>query len=256
MDKWNEMKDKYDYSGDPLAEVKQKMSNGLVFFHIPKSGGTWFNITFMESDGITYSSKQEKYCYIHGHDSVRLHRRMQKNEIYSQLKRKNWLNVSIVRNPFDILPSMWFMSGDSGFGWWDCRRTASTVQGFLKSFPDKRIKIDPEPSKISSFKRCLFHQALNSASECEIDVFIRYERLEEGLKKLFDRDLVEEKIKTIVNAGSRDADYRKYYDLESRKIVEEAYAWELEQFGYSFDGETDQRCLIFGNEISTPSLDS
>ncbi len=70
------------------------------------------------------------------------------------------------------------------------------------------------------------------------DFYIRYENLLDDMRRVCERlkidftpsDLGQYKI----GMRTRPENFREYYDAEGRAVVEEAFAYELEKFGYSF----------------------
>ncbi len=68
-----------------------------------------------------------------------------------------------------------------------------------------------------------------------IDYFIRYEKLEEGIKhvcKILEIPFTEEIPKYKTGFRRNDISIQEYYNSETIAIVKENYEWELNQFGY------------------------
>lgn len=231
-----------------LKACRKKLNHGLIYFHVPKAAGRWMR-RFCEA------SLGSKFIYIHDHRSVRTIPNINRDQWKHY--QESYLIVSVVRNPFQILLSMFNHqehNGPSPPGWWNCKNwvpAGGKVNEFLKNFPNPHAS-GPGEQKKWIFRRTLFHQTYHKGSASCADVFIRYERLEEGLRLLFDEKSVKHHLKAIIGAGRAGGGkgYKDVYDAKAIKSVEKTYAWELEQFGYSFDGPTDDRALIFPWEIN------
>lgn len=242
---WNIYKPRYARRLASIEVCRRKLNHGLIFFHVPKTAGRW-----LQRSGIVHDGFGGRYIYINDHRSVRNLSAVNAN--YQAAKDAGWLTFSIIRNPFDILVSMYGHTnegGGHGGGWWDCHQYGKSRTEFLNNFPNKRNGGRGE------FRRTLFHQTYRKNGKSEADIFIRYENLDTALKLLFDKNLIDSQIKKIVAKGERVKDYQQYYDDTSRKVVEETYAWELEKFGYSFDGVSDDRVIIFPWEVGQCPLD-
>ena len=261
---WSAVCDKHDYNCEDynhereasLELCRNKLKNGLIFFHVPKTAGRWFQQFAVDVSG------KERYMYINDHRSVRNLSKVNAN--YQAAKGAGRLTISIIRNPFDILVSMYghrSKDGWSGGGWWGCHEYGHPRKEFLKGFPIKGISTQKcitgnnHSGARSGFRQSLFHQTYRKDGKSEADIFIRYENLDTALKLLFDENLVDSQINKIFGKSERLKDYQQYYDDTSRKAVEETYAWELEKFGYSFDGVSDDRSVIFPWEVGQCPLD-
>jgi hypothetical protein len=72
-----------------------------------------------------------------------------------------------------------------------------------------------------------------------LDYYIRFESLTEGLKEVCQKLAIDRDVAELgrFKSGDRRADrhFSEFYDEETRKIVAEAFALELDHFGYRFE---------------------
>jgi hypothetical protein len=147
----------------------------------------------------------------------------------------------IVRNPYDQLASlfwgnMWGLSGSHG-------------ENFRKGINQFLLTNNIHPI-LKEFKRSLVHQPFDG-DECLVDVFIQYERLEEAFGELGIK-MLESRVQPT---AFKTKPYAEYYNDNLIKLVEKNYAWELENFGYSFDGISGTRgAFIFPSELKSYPL--
>ncbi len=147
----------------------------------------------------------------------------------------SYLKICPVRNPWDKMVSWYF---------WRKRKRSFFVRL-------KRILMGRDPQNEAyrmSFKDYLLW--LDSRGEANIDhgivfignqwedyFFIRYEHMMEDLKSLCEKLTIpfdEHKLPKQKTGFRESSEYRKYYDEDSRKIVDRAYAREIAKFGYKF----------------------
>ena len=81
--------------------------------------------------------------------------------------------------------------------------------------------------------------------KCQIPIVIRNEMLNEGLvylaKGIYGRSFRHRK---KINKNKKKNSYKEYYNRRLIKLVEKKCQYELETFGYDFDGPTDNRGII------------
>ena len=131
-----------------------------------------------------------------------------------------------VRNPFDKLVSMYFFQRGREQGHSDAPEFSQLRRDFLAWLKAGRFVGDQD-------------KYLIDGAVC-VDYFIRYESLLDGLKEVcrklgIGRDVAE---LARLKSQSRLADrhFSEFYDEEARRIVAEAYAFELDHFGYGSRG--------------------
>tara|TARA_S200000501_G_scaffold269141_1_gene252847 strand:- start:1157 stop:1786 length:630 start_codon:yes stop_codon:yes gene_type:complete len=143
-----------------------------------------------------------------------------KNKIGSKIFN-SYFKFATVRNPFDRLVSSFF---------WGQKR-----EGLDKLNKNQCIK--EFRKKIKNMKLPAFINCLTVEKNLAIDDYIRYENLEEDTKRIcskwFNMDnFVFPRAKTSQRV--HDYHYTEYYDEETKQIVAEKYAKDIEYFGYEF----------------------
>lgn len=121
--------------------------------------------------------------------------------------------IATVRNPWDIIVSWWHHNKD-WFG-----RDNAEFEKFARRFPiDGRNKYSCEGRMYLRYTREATH-------------IIKYERLRTDLARVIRRPV------TLPTIGvSERRLYSTYYDSDLRDFVAEAFAEEIEQYGYKFKG--------------------
>lgn len=199
-----------------------------IFIHVPRTGGS-----SIESQGI-FSIEQGPT-----HDPI--------DVVAWQLRPEridDYFCFAFVRNPFDWFVSLYhyfYSMGITHRWYWNNKKVVQEV----KQFPDFRAFC----REFSSLKCrgeyhygvCHFlpqsHYLVGRSGKCELDFVGRFEQLLEDWGKVAVELGVSAKL-PHVNASdrgaARGADYRSYYDDQSRALVEEYYAEDLQRFGYEF----------------------
>lgn len=195
------------------------------------------------------------------------------------------LTFQIIRNPYDWLISIYsydFMGCATELGW---GKFAPFLEYNLE--PDMKYATwelqSRHPFPWPMMKRCFF-QGFDSDENCKVDIYVRYEFIQEGLTALlglgnhqlnWKRELkrVENDRESGLRHKRRNSapdrsynEYKKhfYHEVEYRpgrkdpiikgrynnlvEMVAEAYAWDLENFNYSYDGCGDEVPLLIPEE--------
>lgn len=204
-----------------------------VFVHIPKNGGST----------VTTLLKRDRYL------SRRVNERHPKDEekatISGLLKlvgdeADDYYKFAFVRNPWDRFVSAYH---------YVCQRRADltdvsshgTFDEFMAAFahdPDRFLEI--------RYFRPQSYFLTTRSGEMPIDFIGRFERFDEDLKVVMKHLGLRN---SAVRHRKRTArsDYRDYYDDDSRNVVAQAYARDIELFGYSFDdGSIRKKSKFFG----------
>lgn len=149
-------------------------------------------------------------------------------EVHRRLPRATWngaLRFCSIRNPFARMVSLYLMQH---------REDAAAIEAASP------------PEKVRRFATWLAGQGRISTDRriyaiegrVVVDLFLRYERLEEDLAALCDRlglPWEPERLPEFRRIGTPDRDWRPCYDESSRAAVARAFAFELAWFGYGFD---------------------
>lgn len=162
---------------------------------------------------------------------------------------KKSLVFSIVRNPFDLLVSMY----KYGFPyrppqpnkpkpWMDIIGFPfNSFEEFVKAYCDQEY-----PWIVKYQQNFLFFQLFDDNGVCQPHFILRTEYLDEGLRLLCEPFGIKPlKSDNYVNPSRNhlQRDYKQFYNNKLRKLVEMKCKRELEAFGYSFEGD-DGKVII------------
>ncbi len=138
---------------------------------------------------------------------------------YPQVWKESW-KFSVVRNPYDKFVSGW---------------------KYLRSTKDRELKdvlLSP-PSKekwIHDWKHLTRTQSqplIDEEGKLVTDRIIHFESLEEGLNTILEEfGLPPVKLPSLNKTKGKSRNYEKYYDQETRKLLEERYAKDFELFEF------------------------
>ena len=162
---------------------------------------------------------------------------------------RNSLVFSVVRNPFDLLVSMYTYGYPYRRPRPEKPKPELDRHGFPFSSFDEWVRAycDPEDPWLVSYQhRFLFFQIFDDNSGCVPRYILRTECLDAGLKELLNPFGITPKVSdNYVNPSrtGRKKDFRIFYTDELRELVERKCERELRAFGYSFDGH-DERVVI------------
>lgn len=209
----------------------------FLFVHIPKTGGTSLRAALKP---LLYSDPwywlmwtPQRLSHLSGHRTVTKFPRHAKviaalemlpPEIFADL-----FKFTVVRNPWDLQVSSFHHLH---------KELPHAVEG-LDDFADFiRHKFNPE-------RPANFHLDVSSTPQTEflsdlrgklhVDFIARFESLHEDYATICERLPKPGKPLPHKRKGNRKKDYRTYYTDETAAIVAQAYARDLEAFGYTFD---------------------
>lgn len=181
-----------------------------------------------EYDADFYSHTARNYTYFESH--------MTPEEIKSKVGSDIWNNYfkfTIVRNPWDHLVSRYL---------WRAHVESKNKQTWKAKLADW-LKLRKSPIDFKSFIKNLHPNLTNTRfyfnpdGKPMADFHIRYENLEKDYRKVCDTLGIPysrlPKTKSTLRKNRKH--YSEYYDEESRKIVEEKCAKEIEKFKYRFE---------------------
>ena len=182
-----------------------------IFIHIPKTAGTSISSCLRRG-------KFKKYGYTH-----RTHEQILKNGD----KYAEYFKFSFIRNPFDKMVSEFKYFTNTQY-----------------KFPSDSVKKFYNNKSFSFFIRnfftnktgCRYHkmnfeQFLYPTEK--IDFIGRFENLQEDFNIVCDKIGIPSKELSHINK-THHKHYTEYYDDETRQIVAEKYANDIEYFGYKF----------------------
>jgi hypothetical protein len=216
----------------------------LSFIHIPKTGGSYarqimkganFHDTGMHGfsgANPVFDKRINDYTKIHpNRDLLRI-----KNS-------KKYDFFTTVRNPFDMLYSYYSHSRNNYSGWAACNtiHDIHDFEDFINKYCDENFEWH-----YPAFKKMLFSQIFIPSGKCLPKHIIRYEKLNHGLRDLCHMYGIEynENIVGKLNVSNKKNTYNEAYTDEMIDKVNIKCKFELDSFGYDFNGPTDDAIKV------------
>ena len=208
-----------------------------VYVHIPKTGGTsiekiFYEILHKEKPSMTSRSDFEYFLGWDGEHKLWMqHATMQQiNDLYEK-DVSEYFKFAFVRNPYERAVSDWkFLRGRSNKKW----RSKTFLKylncdGYFKRMlsdkKNKSTRIDHTYSQ--------FDFLYSKDGKCLVDFIGKFENLQEDFNTICDKMGIARKTLPY-SKKQKYKNYTEYYDDETREIVAEKYAKDIEYFGYEF----------------------
>lgn len=207
-----------------------------LFIHIPKTSGQ--------------SAKSDKRVIYQGH---RFLRDNVKNNAPDQryfedtvmpkhiIPQSKPFIFTIVRNPFDLLVSYYEHVGRKygATGWAGCNEfhNFKSFEQFIRAYCNPKYEWH-----IPLLQRMLFSQLFDNKGNCVPNLIIKLEHREAGIKALAKHTGITLSSKRV-NTNSSKPHYTSYYSPELRRLVEQKCSYELDLFGYNFEGSTGEHFI-------------
>ena len=188
-----------------------------IFVHIPRCGGTSMEIAIAGNDWWKVDPSTKHLIVSTA------------QKIYEPYWN-DYFKFTFVRNPWERMVSM---SKFSEFYGVNLNNGNIDMSGYLKKFPE--IEVDPrsksKDDKFEPKKNSVYLNILN----VELDFIGRFENINEDFEFIYES--IGKDPTTLVNDKwhqSKHKHYTEYYDEETKQIVAEKYAKDIEYFGYEF----------------------
>lgn len=207
----------------------------FIFVHIPKCGGTSIELALLKKEGIELPcnkiellSNEQKQEYSIGYryqDTMAQHRTISQ---YKTKHKKEYFTFTFSRNPWERLLSEYFyIKKENG-----CK---CMELNFNKQFPTFNDFVKNNGIKCGwrGHDSLQIDFILNSNQDKVIDFIGRCENLQEDFNIVCDKiGIAREQLPHAYKTKHKH--YTEYYDDETRQIVAEKYAKDIEYFGYKF----------------------
>jgi len=254
----------------------------LFMIHIPKTGGSYVTFKALEHECATKEKLIQKnthhwpkrfftYGHFHCLKETQFNFPHHFDRCYQDYDEyNNSLRFSIVRNPFDVLVSMYFFKYPYNPVPENARMFPDiSWPEFVRTFCNMDKKWLPQAG--SPMKQFMFFQMFDDDGACCAHEVLRMETLDDDLARICKPlDIMPIKAPRynttdhrFINRNDapdsggwrgeggkklegRDPDFRVYYDDELRELVEKKCQRELAMFRYSFDGHIDERIDVEG----------
>jgi len=187
----------------------------FIFVHIPKTGGTSIQYLFTKNNNVT---KKENKKHFTSND----YQRENVNEWNSYFK------FSFVRNPFDFLVSyyifrMKMINGELG----------RTERFMSKKYKNSNFKSWVCNNFFNDPRVMTYFDFLSINEKIELDYIGKFENFQEDFNIICDKIGIPQQQLPHINK-SKHKHYTEHYDDETRELVAEKYAKDIEYFGYEF----------------------
>ena len=193
------------------------MKKQSIFVHIPKCAG----VSLWKS----FSSRNIEYF---GHGGLHFRKPFSCHDSY-----KNYFSFSFVRNPWDRLVSTFFFLKSGGHHKNDMSAYSKYMKTHSESFKEFIIeKFNNEAINQVIHLKPQHHWICKNDQVC-VDFLGKTESLQNNVNELCSALNIESIELRHLNQSTHKH-YAEYYDNETREIVAEKYARDIEYFGYKF----------------------
>jgi len=192
-----------------------------VFIEIPKTGSDSISRTLKKND-INWSRIPYKHRH-RSHTSYMMNINFLKKTF--QIKDiVNYFTFTIVRNPWDRCVS--------SFYWFEKQKWIDEKYNF-KSYIKSYFNNEFGDIKYSQKMRCKYTWLVNESDDIKIDFIGKFENIQNDFSIICEKIGINQRKLPHINK-TKHKHYTEYYDDETREIVAEKYAKDIEYFGYKF----------------------
>lgn len=192
---------------------------GIVFIHIPKTGGVSIHSRLKEIYG-----KNNVKMDVHHHTLHEL--------LYKHPKCKEYIKFSIVRNPWDKMVSQFFYAKKKNRSEFRINNK-DTLTEWLKRVYDGSDHMTHGNNFAKYFCGNQIMWLLNSDGHVDMDAILRFEKLDEHFKKFCEEYNIKYSKLPHKNASVHKP-YQEYYDNETKGLVAKHFEKDIELFDYNF----------------------
>ena len=222
----------------------------FIFVHIPKCGGSSIELALLKNEGIKLAddkiellTDKQKHEYSIGYifeDTMAQHRKISQYEVCND----KYFTFTFSRNPWErVLSEYFYIRKNNG-----CRCDNSMTQNWpseLDFWPSELDFNDKFPTFNDFLKndgiKCGWRghislqidYVLNSNKNKGVDFIGKFENIQQDFNIICDKIGIPQLELPHKNATNHKH-YTEYYDDETREIVAEKFAKDIEYFGYKF----------------------
>jgi hypothetical protein len=203
-----------------MISHKQK----FIFIHIPKNAGTTIEWCLFGHD-----KKEENLYGVHGGIVLQHLKANELQETVGNEIFKTYFKFSFVRNPFSKCVSEYFweinhLGEHLNFRSW----VKLKLPNLIKTSENNNIRRIRQKHNLEQYKFLY-----NAQGGLIVDFIGKIENLQEDFNKICDEIGIPKQQLPYTNK-SKHKHYTEYYDDETKQIVAEKYAKDIEYFGYKF----------------------
>ena len=200
----------------------------FIFIHIPKCGGTSIEHSLLKNENVTKITDdvKQKYRLYYQYMGVAVQHR--KIDQFKDAREKNYFTFTFVRNPWErFLSEYFYIKKFKGCGCDDFDKKFPTFKHFVKNNGIKCCWYAHDYPQIDFVFNANQNKLTNFVGRCEdMQYDFDYVCGKIGIPK----------IELPHRNPTKHKHYSEYYDDETRSIVAEKYAKDIEYFGYEFEG--------------------
>ena len=203
-----------------------------IFIHIPRTGGSSIEKFFTNKSCFNQNGSPEELDLYFGYSGPEI-----KHIIASTAKKlyadywDDYFKFSFVRNPWDRMVSM---AKYPEFYGCTINTEFINISEYLKKFPN--IEIDERSLSANYVGKSLSNAVYLNLLDEPLDFVGTFENLKQDIEFICDKIKLTPFIEFPHKNKSNHKHYTEYYDDETREIVAEKYARDIEYFGYEFGG--------------------
>jgi hypothetical protein len=204
-----------------------KYTNAL-FLRVPKTASTsiislFKNTKLVDEAQTFFKSRQNVPLYL---DTYKYLNVMERSQNWFNLKENNIFTFGFVRNPWDRMVSSWKYGGPRSKWGIDFKDLCLNLEDLVpKNATAKNQKL-LHISEQHPFLIC-------EEKKIKADFIGKFENLQEDFNTVCDEIGIPQQQLPHINK-SKHKHYTEYYDDETRELVAEKYAKDIENFGYKF----------------------
>jgi len=211
----------------------------FIFIHVPKCAGTSIESLFAPD------AEREDVHGTHNGQVWNKHMTLLDSE-HKFPDLSNYFKFSFVRNPWSMTLSMYKYLWESNYSWptrWRSNKTkfkyfdiefSDYVKTYLPNYPTIRsVDIISSPGREVSVPKSDTLLQWITGKNWSLDFIGKFENLQKDFNVVCDKIKIPSQQLPHHNRTEHE-NYTKHYDDETRQIVAEKYAKDIEYFGYEF----------------------
>ena len=157
-----------------------------------------------------------------------------KKFLYNSNEFENMFKFVIVRNPYDRAVSSWLYCTRNNWKWRIFNSTFKkrAFQYFLERLP--KIWKKKTSRHTATHTRPVMPDITDNSGEILVDYIGKLENISDDFNYICDEIGIPHHEFPVVNSSGRVKKYRNFYNKKSKKLVEQYYKNDIENFDYSF----------------------
>ena len=207
--------------------------NKFIFFHLYKCGGTSLrDILKPHLSEIIYPNRFVELGNAHSlpRDIRDIYKNLNKIELFN-----SYFKFTFVRNPFDWLLSIYYyilknVNHNEHF-----KVKVMSLSDFINYYINDMIKSNESKDLGHNKVTTLYDYVTDENGNILLDFIGKFESMENDMKFICQTLGIQYKNIPLLNVNSaKEKDYKKYYDDNSKKLIEKYFEKDLDYFNYKF----------------------